>query len=275
MLFPYDMQELFITMPGENPEEIWCQPLRGGLPRKLKLSSEPWDVVRIDLMDSPLKVYSLYSPKKYPPKDRLFRANSKTLRFGKGQKILIPAAPASGKTTLLYNLGESITKSGKANITNILIDERPEESLYGKSVNLSYMRSPKDILKGLMATLGEVMIRVHEKGTDEVVMIDSLTRLVSVVNQLIQTDYPDMPSGTGGVSLQARKFVRQIFGLGNRLPKGSLTIIATSLIGGSGIEDTIYKDLQGVSTSEIFIRKLNGEPSIDPKSYVRNQNNIT
>lgn len=268
------MQELFVTMPGENPDEIWAQPLKGGAPKRLKITSEPWDVIRLDLTDSPLKVYSLYSPAKYQPKDRLFRANSKALRFGKGQKILIPAAPASGKTTLLYKIGENITNSGKAGITSIMIDERPEEKLFGKTINLSYMRSPKDIMKGLMASIGEVMIRVHEKGTDEVIMIDSLTRLVSVVNQLIQTEYPDLPSGTGGVALQARKFVRQIFGLGSRLPKGSLTIIGTSLMGGSTIEDTIYKDLQGVSTAEIFIRRVGGEPTIDPKSYVRDQNKI-
>lgn len=270
------MQELFVIMPGTSDTEVWAQPLKGGLPIRLKLTAEPWEVLRLDLKDNPLKVYSLYSPMKYPPRDRLFRANAKKLRFGKGQKILIPAPPASGKTTLLYKLGKTISESGKANVTNIMIDERPEETLFGKTVNLNYMRSSKDIIEGLMATIGQVMIRATEKGTDEVIMIDSLTRLIQVVNTVIQTEYPDLPSGTGGIALQARKFARQIFGLGNRLPKGSLTIIATSLVGGSTIEDTVYKDLQGVSTAEIFLsRDSSGEPIIDPRnSYVRNQHTI-
>lgn len=272
-----EMQKLFLILPGLTPDEVWGQPLNGGgHPIKLQLRSEPWEVVRIDLTDDPLKVYSLVSPKKFQPKDRLFRSSGKKLKFGKGQKILVPAAPASGKTTLLRNLGDAITKSGKANITNILIDERPEEALYGKTINLSYMRAPKDIIYGVTSSLGQVMERAIEKGTDEVIFIDSLTRLVQVASTVIQTDYPDLPSGTGGISLYARKYVRQIFGLGNRLQRGSLTIIGTCLIGGSTLEDTIYKDLQGVSTSEIFIKKVDNEPTIDPiKSYVRDMHRIT
>lgn len=270
------MQKLFLILPGLTPEEVWGQPLDGGAPMTLKLRSEPWEVVRIDLSDDPLKVYSLVSPQKLQPKDRLFRACNKKLKFGKGQKILIPAAPASGKTTLLRDLGESITNSGKAGLTNILIDERPEEKLHGVTINLSYMRSPKDIIHGITSAIGKVMERALEKGTDEVIMIDSMTRLVQVASTVIQTDYPDLPSGAGGISLYARKYVRQIFGLGNRLSRGSLTIIGTSLIGGSTIEDTIYKDLQGVSTAEIFIKKgQDGLPTINPNlSYVREMHRI-
>jgi transcription termination factor Rho len=276
IFYQLHMQQLFLIMPGTSDKEVWAQPLKGGLPMKLAVGAEPWDVLRIDLKDSPLKVYSLYSPKKYQPKDRLFRAAAKKLRFGKGQKILVPAPPASGKTTLMHNLGQTIMESKKGVVTNIMIDERPEETLYGKTINLNYMRSASDIIEGLMAGIGEVMARVTEKGTDEVIIIDSMTRLIQVVNTVIQKDYPDLPSGTGGIALQARKFVRQIFGLANRLPKGSLTIIATSLVGGSPIEDVIYKDLQGVSTAEIFIAKdSTGKIIIDPKkSYVRDQHKI-
>lgn len=272
------MQKLFLILPGLVPDEVWGKPLSGGThPIKLKLRSEPWEVVRIDLTDEPLKVYSLVSPMKFQPKDRLFRSGGKKLKFGKGQKILVPAAPASGKTTLLRNLGESITKSGKANITNILIDERPEEVLFGKTINLSYMRSPKDIIHGITSAIGDVMERALERGTDEVIFFDSLTRLVQVASTVIQTDFPDLPSGTGGISLYARKYVRQIFGLGNRLSRGSLTIIGTCLVGGSSIEDTIYSDLKGVSTAEIFIKRgADGEPTIDLfKSYVRDMHRIT
>jgi transcription termination factor Rho len=144
------------------------------------------------------------------------------------------------------------------------------------NINLSYMRSAKDILIGTLDTLATVMKRVLDKKTDEVVFIDSMTRLVDVANSVIQTEVPDLPSGTGGVALSARKFVRQILGLGNNLQGGSLTIISTCLIGGSSLEDVIYKDLKGVSNAELFIsHSKDGTKGIDPrKSYVRNQQYI-
>lgn len=273
------MQQLILVLPGISPDEIYGVPLRGGTPSRLKIVAEPWDVIRIDYADSPLKVYSVFSPKKLPPRQRLMRLNKKAIAIGKGQKVIVPAEPASGKSTLLKDLGERVLESGKARVTNILIDERPEETLAGPQVdniNLSYMRSSKDILIGVLDTIGKVMIRVSEQGTDEVIFMDSLTRLVSVANTVIQTELPDLPSGTGGIALEARKFVRQILGLGNNLQRGSLTIIGTCLVGGSTIEDTIYKDLKGVSNAELFIQKTKEGIGIDTrKSYVRNQSSIT
>lgn len=272
------MQQLILVLPGIAPDEIYGVPIKGGTPSRLKLTAEPWDVIRIDFTDNPLKVYSAFSPKKYSPKNRLMRLANKSIKIGKGQKVIVPAEPASGKSTLLFDLGNKVLSSGKARITNILIDERPEETLAGLNVdniNLSYMRSSKDILIGVLDTIGKVMIRVTEKGTDEVIFMDSLTRLVSVANTVIQTELPNLPSGTGGIALEARKFVRQILGLGNNLQKGSLTIIGTCLVGGSTIEDVIYKDLKGVSNAELYIRNTNGEVSIDQrKSYVRNMSSI-
>lgn len=274
------MQELILVLPGIAPGEIYGVPIKGrGTPSRIKLTAEPWDVIRVDFSDNPIKVYSAFSPKKLNPNKRLMRLSGKSIKIGKGQKVIVPAEPASGKSTLLRNMGEEVIKTGKAKITNLLIDERPEESLAGNQVdniNLSYMRSPKDILIGVLDTIGKVMLRVTNDGTDEVIFMDSLTRLVTVANTVIQTEMPGLPSGSGGVSLEARKFVRQILGLGNNLQRGSLTIIGTCLMGGSSIEDVIYKDLKGVSNAELFIRKSNdGVPLIDSrKSYVRNQSRI-
>ncbi len=275
------MQQLILVLPGIVPGEIYGLPLKGGTPQRMEITAEPWDVIRVDFTDNPLKIYSLFSPKKLSPNKRLLRLNKKQIKIGKGQKVIVPAEPATGKSTLLKNLGEEILKTGKANITNLLIDERPEETLAGSNVqniNLSYMRAPKDIMIGVLDTVGKVMKRVTEKGTDEVIFIDSLTRLVQVVNTVINNEMPNLPSGTGGVTLASRNFVRQILGLANNLQKGSLTIISTCLMGGSSIEDTIYKDLKGVSNAELFIKRSFDKDSpieIDPrKSYVRNQSQI-
>ena len=275
------MQKLFLVLPGISPGEIYGVPFTGNhVPQRLKLNAEPWDVVRIDLADNPIRVKSLYSPKKVRPVKKLLSLANDSIVVGLGQKVIVPAQPASGKSTLLTKLGHKVITSKLARITNILIDERPEETLAGPAVsniNLSYMRSAEDILVGTLDTLGSVMKRVIEKKTNEVVFIDSLTRLVSVANDVIQTELPDLPSGSGGVSLAARKFVRQILGLGNNIQGGgSLTIIATCLQGGSTLEDIIYKDLKGVSNAELFILPLKGgDRGIDPrKSYVRNQSFI-
>jgi transcription termination factor Rho len=274
------MQRMYLTLPGIIPGEIYAFPYEGrDLPKRLPLNSEAWDIINIDIQDDPIRIKKLYSPKKLPPKEMLIHLADRKIIIGKGQKVLIPAQPASGKTTLLKELGELILKYKKANITNLLIDERPEETLAGprvSNINLSYMKSAKDILIGTLDTIGTVMRRVSEKKTDEVIFIDSLTRLVDVANSVIQSEVTDLPSGSGGVALSARKFVRQILGLGNNFQGGSLTIISTCLVGGSPIEDVIYKDLKGVSNAELFIhRTSDGKKIIDPrKSYVRNQRNI-
>lgn len=268
------MQELILALPGIVPGEMYGYPMKKGLPSRVKLTAESWDVLRVDFTDNPLKVYSLFSPKKLMPKQKLVRVSEK-ITLGKGQKVIVPAAPATGKTSILTEIGNKVIEHRAARVTNLLIDERPEEKLSGPNViniNLSYMRSQKDIIEGVIETIGTVMKRVTERGTDEVIFIDSLTRLVEVASTVIRTENPDLPSGTGGIALEARKFVRQILGLGNNFSKGSLTIIGTALVGGSIIEDTIYKDLKGVSNAEIFIRKMgDGKPMIDDrKSYVRN-----
>jgi transcription termination factor Rho len=274
------MQSLYLTLPGIIPGEIYAVPMKGsGLPQRLELNSEPWDVISIDIGKDPVKISKLYSPKKFPPKQKLMHLAQQKIVLGKGQKAIVPAQPASGKTTLLKNLGEIVLKYNKANVTNLLIDERPEEKLAGPTVsniNLSYMRSANDILIGVLDTLATVMKRILDRKTHEVVFIDSLTRLVDIANNVIQTEVPDLPSGTGGVALSARRFVRQILGLGNNLGQGSLTIIGTCLVGGSNVEDVIYKDLKGVSNAELFILTTNkGDKIIDPrKSYVRNQGYI-
>lgn len=275
------MQNLFLVLPGIIPGEIYGMPMTGkGVPQRLELNAEPWDVVRIDVSDNPIRVKSLFSPDKVMPSSKLLTLANGSIVVGKGQKVIVPAEPASGKSTLLTNMGKMVMSQKEANITNILIDERPEEKLAGpkvSNINLSYMRSPKDILIGTLDTLGGVMKRVLDKKTDEVVFIDSLTRLVTVANEVIQSEMPGLPSGSGGVALSARKFVRQILGLGNKLKTGgSMTIISTCLIGGSSIEDTVYKDLKGVSNSELFITtNKEGNKIVDPrKSYVRNMNRI-
>ena len=272
------MQNLYLVLPGLAPGEIYGVPMSGkGVPQRLELNAEPWDVIRIDVADNPIRVKSLFNPKKVNPSKKLLSLANNSIVVGLGQKVIVPAQPASGKSTLLTNLGKEVIKGRVATITNLLIDERPEETLAGpkvSNINLSYMRSAKDILIGTLDTLGEVIKRVLNKKTHEVVFLDSLTRLVEVANSVIQTENPDLPSGSGGVALSARRFVRQILGLGNTISGGgSLTIIATCLQGGSSLEDIIYKDLKGVSNAELFIMPLkNGGRGVDPrKSYVRNQ----
>lgn len=275
------MQKLFLVLPGIVPGEIYGIPFSGkGVPQRLELNAEPWDVVRIDETENPIRVKSLYSPAKVQPRKKLLTCANSQIVVGYGQKVIVPAQPATGKSTLLRNLGNNVITSRKAKVTNLLIDERPEETLAGPAVsniNLSYMRSSKDILIGVLDTLGVVMRRVLDKKSHEVVFIDSLTRFVEVVNSVIQSENPDLPSGSGGVALSSRKFVRQILGLGNNMGKGgSLTIIGTCLVGGSSLEDVIYKDLKGVSNAELFIQKSKGgDPKVDPKkSYVRNMERI-
>lgn len=285
-------QELILALPGLVSGEMYGVPLKkDNLPETYEITAEPWDTIRINPMESPLKILGLYSPRKVNPKKVLLDIGGK-FKIGYGQKIIVPAAPASGKTTLLTDIGKEIIKKKRGNVTNLLIDERPEEKLAGRNVsniNLSYMRSPNDILLGSLDAISKAMKRVLLHKTNEIIFMDSLTRFVGIVDSIILEKYPSTPSGTGGITLASRRFVRTILGLANNFSQGgSLTIIATTLVGGSSVEDVIYKDLKGVSNAEIFINKIrNLSPShnnkdsnsiIDRvdlrKSYVRNQSLI-
>ncbi len=182
--------------------------------------------------------------------------------LGFGQRCLIVAPPKAGKTVLLKDMANSITANHKdAFVIVLLIDERPEEVTdMRRSVDAEVISSTFDEPANRHVQVAEMVIekakRLTEAGKNEVILLDSITRLARAYNTVVP------PSGkilSGGVDSNALHRPKRFFGAARNIEKGgSLTIIATSLIDtGSRMDEVIFEEFKGTGNSEIQLdRKL-------------------
>ena len=135
-----------------------------------------------------------------------------------GQRVLVRAAPRSGRTTLLRDLALSLSGLEGTKLTVLLIDERPEDvpawTNAVPSADLALAPadlSPSEQVKVALSALGRVREQAAE-GVDAVLLCDSLTRLA--------------------VAAKGVDDLKRLFGSGRELAEdgaGSLTVIATTL----------------------------------------------
>jgi transcription termination factor Rho len=192
--------------------------------------------------------------------------------LGKGQRGLIVAPPRTGKTMLLQNIANSITKNHpEIYLIVLLIDERPEEVTdMQRSVKGEVVSSTFDEPAQRHVQVAEMVIekakRLVEHKKDVVILLDSITRLARAYNTVVP------PSGkvlSGGVDSNALQRPKRFFGAARNIEEGgSLTIVATALIDtGSRMDDVIFEEFKGTGNSEIHLdRKLTDRrvfPSID------------
>lgn len=138
-----------------------------------------------------------------------------------GQRMLIEAAPRSGRTTLLQAVARAITAGDSdASVVVLLVDERPEEVTRWKreAPDAEIIAAPADLGAHEQVKVAERararVKRQAEAGDDVVLMIDSLTRL--------------------GSAFGDASAVKPFFGIGRELEEdeaGSITVIATALNG--------------------------------------------
>jgi transcription termination factor Rho len=192
--------------------------------------------------------------------------------IGKGQRGLIVAPPRTGKTMLLQNIANSITKNHpEVYLIVLLIDERPEEVTdMQRSVRGEVISSTFDEPAQRHVQVAEMVIekakRLVEHKKDVVILLDSITRLARAYNTIVP------PSGkvlSGGVDSNALQRPKRFFGAARNIEEGgSLTIMATALIDtGSRMDDVIFEEFKGTGNLEIHLdRKLTDRrvfPSID------------
>ena len=182
--------------------------------------------------------------------------------LGKGQRALIVAPPRTGKTVLLQNIANAISKNHReVFLIVLLIDERPEEVTdMLRSVNGEVISSTFDEPPTRHVQVAEMVIekakRLVEHKKDVVILLDSITRLARAYNTVIP------PSGkilSGGVDSSALHKPKRFFGAARNIEEGgSLTIIATALIDtGSRMDEVIFEEFKGTGNSEIHLdRKL-------------------
>jgi len=176
--------------------------------------------------------------------------------IGKGQRGLIVAAPRTGKTMLLQNIANSITKNHPEIILIVLlIDERPEEVTdMDRSVDGEVVSSTFDEPAQRHVQVADMVIekgrRLVEHHKDVVILLDSITRLARAHNAVVP------PSGkilSGGVDSNALHRPKRFFGAARNIEEGgSLTIIATALIDtGSRMDEVIFEEFKGTGNMEI------------------------
>lgn len=193
---------------------------------------------------------------------------------GFGQRGLIVAPPKAGKTILLKEIANGITKNyPDAELIMLLIDERPEEvtdierSVKGDVVSSTFDQQPENHIRVTELVLERAMRLVEDK-RDVIILMDSITRLARAYNLVVP------PSGrtlSGGIDPAAFYRPKRFFGAARNIEEGgSLTILATALVDtGSRMDDIIYEEFKGTGNSELHLSRELAErrifPAIDSK----------
>jgi len=194
--------------------------------------------------------------------------------IGKGQRGLIVSPPKAGKTLILQNTAQSITKNNpECRLIVLLIDERPEEvTEMQRSVRGEVVASTFDEPPSRHVQVAEMVIekakRLVEHKEDVVILLDSITRLARAYNTIIPSSGKVL---TGGVDAHALERPKRFFGAARNLEGGgSLTIIATALIEtGSKMDEVIYEEFKGTGNMELILDRKIAEKRVYPAINVR------
>lgn len=189
--------------------------------------------------------------------------------FGKGQRGLIVSPPKAGKTMMLQNMAQSITKNHPECILIVLlIDERPEEvTEMERSVRGEVVASTFDEPAVRHVQVAEMVIekakRLVEHKHDVVILLDSITRLARAYNTVVPSSGKVL---TGGVDANALQRPKRFFGAARNIEDGgSLTIIATCLVDtGSKMDEVIFEEFKGTGNMEIHLDRRIAEKRVFP-----------
>ena len=194
--------------------------------------------------------------------------------IGKGQRGLVVSPPKAGKTLILQNMAQSITRNNPGcRLIVLLIDERPEEvTEMQRSVRGEVVASTFDEPPSRHVQVAEMVIekakRLVEHKEDVVILLDSITRLARAYNTIVPSSGKVL---TGGVDAHALERPKRFFGAARNLEEGgSLTIIATALIEtGSKMDEVIYEEFKGTGNMELHLDRKVAEKRIYPAINVR------
>lgn len=192
--------------------------------------------------------------------------------IGKGQRGMIVAQPKTGKTVLLKDIANAISRNHpEVYLIILLIDERPEEVTdMQRSVRAEVISSTFDEQAERHVKVASIVLekakRMVECGHDVVILLDSITRLARAYNTVVPSSGKIL---SGGVDANALHKPKRFFGAARNVENGgSLTIIATALIEtGSKMDEVIFEEFKGTGNMELQLdRKLANRriyPSID------------
>lgn len=189
--------------------------------------------------------------------------------IGRGQRGLIVSPPKAGKTMLLKEIANGITR----NYTDIhlmvaLIGERPEEvtdvkrSVSGEVFSSTFDEPVEDHCRVAELAL-ERAKRLVECSKDVAILLDGITRLTRAYNLAVPSSGRTLSGGVDPVALYPPK---RFFGTARNIEGGgSLTIIATCLIDtGSRMDEVIYEEFKGTGNWELHLKRELAERRIFP-----------
>jgi transcription termination factor Rho len=186
--------------------------------------------------------------------DVLTRAMDLLAPLALGQRVLVRAAPRSGRTSLLRGLARAIAAAGEIETIVLLVDERPEEATAWREAvpDAQFAIATADMAPADQLRLAELALqrvrRRAETGGDAALLVDSLSRL-------------EYAAGDTAA-------LKRLFGSGRNLNGGgSLTVIATTLGAGSAPDEAD----RAVATTESSLVTLDPalaaagvHPALDP-----------
>ena len=149
------------------------------------------------------------------PADVLLRSVDLLAPLALGQRVLVRAAPRSGRTTLLRGTAREVA-AANLHLIVLLIDERPEEATVWREEmpDAELAIATADLAPRDQVHVAELALdrgrRLAETGDDVVILCDSLSRLALAAGNANE--------------------VKRLFGSGRNLAgAGSLTVVATVL----------------------------------------------
>jgi len=189
--------------------------------------------------------------------------------LGMGQRGLIVSPPKAGKTILLQQTANSITKNHpEIKVIVLLIDERPEEVTdMERSVNAEVVSSTFDEPPERHVQVADMVLekakRLTEAKMDVVILLDSITRLARAHNTVVPHSGKIL---SGGVDANALHKPKRFFGAARNIEEGgSLTIIATALVEtGSRMDEVIFEEFKGTGNMELILDRKISERRVYP-----------
>ncbi|KIH70502.1 transcription termination factor Rho [Salinicoccus roseus] len=209
------------------------------------------------------------------PTDLSTRIMDLVTPIGFGQRGMIVAPPKAGKTSLLKEIANAITKNHPdTKLFILLIGERPEEvtdlerSVEDAEVVHSTFDEPPEHHVKVAELLLERTKRLVEMGEDVIVLMDSITRLARAYNLVIPPSGRTLSGGLDPASLHRPK---HFFGAARNIEAGgSLTILSTALVEtGSRMDDVIYEEFKGTGNMELHLDRSLSERRIYPAIDIR------
>lgn len=189
--------------------------------------------------------------------------------LGFGQRGLILCPPDTGKTEMLRDFANAITRNyPDVSVMVLLIDENPEDvTCFREQVTCPVLASTFDQPPENHLRLADLVLeraqRLVEQGKDVVLMVDSLTRLAKTYTTTAAQQGRALPGMVNPASLFRAK---KLFGAARCMKEGgSLTVIGTMNIEtGNKVDDTIVEEFKGTANMELWLDTAVARAGVSP-----------